>query len=193
MFAVSKDENYDRLILNPTVLNSRMKSTNKFTKTSTPGHMISMIRLLPHEDLVISSDDLSEFYYTFQVSSRRAGRNAIGKRFRGHELRHLQCYSDDLKDQWVYICLGTLAMGDNLAVEIAQQAHFNVVRVHAGAMLDSETMIHRRPIPRGPCYEMLTIDDHIVLQKVPKGVPLDVQETRDRLTAQLSPCHLLPF
>ena len=187
MFAASKDEDYDRLILNPTVLNSRMKSTNKFTKTLTPGHMISMIRLLPHEDLVLSSDDLSEFYYTFQVSSKRAGRNAIGKRFRGHELRHLQCYTDDLKDSWVYICLGTLAMGDNLAVEIAQQAHYNVLRSHAGAMQESEAMIHRRPIiPRGPCYEMLTIDDHIVLQKVLKGVPLETQDTRDRVICERS-------
>ena len=186
MFAVYKDEEYDRLILNPTVLNSRMKTTNKFTKTLTPGHMISMIRLLPHEGLVISSDDLSEFYYTFCVSDKRARRNAIGKRFRGHELQHLQCYSDELKDQFVYVCLGTLAMGDNLAVEVAQQAHFNVLRMHAGALASHEVLMHRRPMPRGPCYEMLTIDDHIVLQKVQRGVPLDAQATRDKVICERS-------
>lgn len=48
MFCVPKDADWDRLILNPTVINSR------------------------DEKLLISSDDLCEFYHTFKVSSARA-------------------------------------------------------------------------------------------------------------------------
>ena len=70
------------------------------------------------------------------------------------------------REQQVYICLATLAMGDTLAVEIAQQSHLQVLRQLAGAMRPPECLQYRQPVPRGPFYELLTIDDHIGLQKV---------------------------
>eukprot|EP00438_Fugacium_kawagutii_P022150 Skav235748 [mRNA] locus=scaffold803:24495:31367:+ [translate_table: standard] len=180
LFSVSKDEEYDRLILNPTVLNSRMKTSNVYTRTLAPGHMIALLRLQPSENLVLSSDDLSEFYYTFRVTEARARRNSIGIPFWGWELAGLSCYSPELHHQKVFIALRTLAMGDNLAVEVAQQAHYNVLRRHADCLRPGEVMQHRRPIPRGPCVELLTIDDHIVLQKVRNDIPLSEQDTRDK-------------
>jgi hypothetical protein len=40
LFAVNKDADYDRLIVNPTVINSRMYgfNDNGYTKTLAPGH-----------------------------------------------------------------------------------------------------------------------------------------------------------
>ena len=67
------------------------------------------------------------------------------------------------------ICLKTLAMGDSLAVEIAQQSHTNVLRKLCGSMLDSETLKYRKPVPRSDFIELLAIDDHIGLQKLPKN------------------------
>ena len=88
MFAVPKDEQYDRLILNPTVVNSRSFAYSNFTRTIAPGYLISMISLAPREQLMISSDDLCEFYYTFVVSEKRAKRNAVGIRFDASEVSH---------------------------------------------------------------------------------------------------------
>ena len=59
MFAVCKDDEFDRLILNPTVVNSRSYPYSRFTKTIAPGYLIALIQLAPDERLVCSSDDLT--------------------------------------------------------------------------------------------------------------------------------------
>ena len=76
-------------------------------------------------------------------------------------LKVFSCYDPQYADQSVYICLRTLAMGDSLAVEIAQQSHFNLLRTIADSMRPDEILQYRHPIPRGPFYELLTIDDYI--------------------------------
>lgn len=171
LFCVPKDAEWDRLKLNPTVINSRCYGYSSYTKTLAPGYLIASIQLHPDENLLISSDDLCEFYYTFKVSARRAQRNAIGLVFHGSELQHLKWFDPALRDSQCYICLGTLAMGDALAVEIAQQSHFNLLRTLAGSMKGDEVLQYRLPCPRGPFYELLTIDDHIGLQRVKRGQP----------------------
>ena len=82
------DPEYERLILNPIVTNSRCYGCNSFTKTLAPGHLAGAIRLRDDEKLAISSDDLCVFYCTFIVSEQRAARNAIGVVFKGKELEH---------------------------------------------------------------------------------------------------------
>ena len=57
-------------------------------------------------------------------------------------------------------------MGDNLAVEIAQQSHANVLKQLCGSMLTQESLRYRRPIPRSPFIELLAIDDHVGIQLV---------------------------
>lgn len=179
IFAVPKDAEFDRLILNPTVVNSRCFSYSAFTKTIAPGYLMSLIRIAPDEDLVVSSDDLCEFYYTFQVSHLRARRNAIGMRFKGSDFEGLHCYDPTLHHKEVFICLSTLAMGDALAVEIAQQSHVNVLRQLAHCMQPHECLLYRQPIPRGPFFELLTIDDHIGLQKIKKDRSEPEKHSRD--------------
>ena len=169
MFAVPKDADWGKLILNPTVINSRPYPYSVFTKTLAPGYLMCQIQLADSERLLISSDDLCEFYYTFKVSLNRSKRNAIGVKFAGHELRHLECFPAALLREDCYLCLGTLAMGDALAVEVAQQSHYNLLQKLAGCMLPQETLQYRKPCPRGPVFELLTIDDHIGLQRVPRG------------------------
>lgn len=166
MFCVPKDADWDRLILNPTVINSRCYGYSSFTKTLAPGYLIAAIQLPRDEKLLISSDDLCEFYYTFKVSSARAKWNAIGIKFHGSELAHLKCFNPGLANTDCFVCLGTLAMGDALAVEIAQQSHMNLLRTLAGSMRPDEALQYRLPCPRGPFFELLTIDDHIGLQRV---------------------------
>ena len=113
-----------------------------------------------------SADDLSDYYYTFVVSSERSKRNAIRMEFSLDEISHFKCFSESLGQGPFAICLKTLAMGDNLAVEIAQSAHTNVLRQLAGSMLEHETLRYRYPCPRTDFVELLAIDDHIGIQKL---------------------------
>lgn len=167
LFAVSKDSQFDRLIINPQNLNGRMWTVSESTKSLAPGCMLGLLHLEPGEVYRFSADDLSDFYYTFKVSENRSHRNAFRVKFEPHELKHLKCFTEDLnKHRHLLLCLSTLAMGDNLAVEIAQQSHCNVLKFLCGSMKDDETLKYRCPVPRSRFIELLAIDDHVGLQKL---------------------------
>ena len=57
-------------------------------------------------------------------------------------------------------------MGDSLAVEVAQQAHSNVLSTLCHSMRPKEVIRYRHPISRTPFVEMLAIDDHVGIQKI---------------------------
>ena len=167
LFSVPKDATFDRLIVNPTVINSRMFKVSDATKSLAPGAMLGLLSLENHEFWRFCADDPTDFYFTFQVSSARASRNAIRMKFHSSEVSHFKSYTPKLDGCEVLICLATLAMGDSLAVEVAQQSHANVLRKLCGAMKDSEVVKYRAPCPRGNFVELLAIDDHVGLQKLP--------------------------
>ena len=48
LFAVPKDENYDRLILNPVVINSRMHTLNTYTRQLGHGSQLCLLHI-PHD------------------------------------------------------------------------------------------------------------------------------------------------
>ena len=165
LFAVPKDENFDRLIINPTVLNSRMMPYSNFTRKLAPGVLLGLLSLNPNESFRFCADDLSDFYYTFKVSRARAKRNCIGTVVYSREVQNLKCFDSNVRGPF-YPALATLAMGDSHAVEIAQGSHFSLLQLRAGCMRDSETLQYRKPIPRGDFFELLAIDDHIGVQRV---------------------------
>ena len=179
IFCVPKDSSHDRLIVNPKTINSRMHSISRSTKDLAPGSMLGLLHLEDHEAWRFSADDLTDFYYTFQVSNIRAKRNAFRMIFDADELRHFKSWDPSLSGLKVLVCLKTLAMGDSLAVEIAQQSHTNVLKKLCGAMLDSETLKYRHPVPRGDFVELLAIDDHIGLQKISKNMVSSTPSLRD--------------
>ena len=184
IFCVAKDADFDRLIINPKTINSRMWTISDYTRELTPGCMLGLLRLDPHEIFRFSADDLSDFYYTFKVPEKRSIRNAFRMVFPSSELSHLQCYTSDLDGHDVLVCLATLAMGDNLAVEIAQQAHTNVLRQLCGSMLQSEVLKYRSPIPRSDFFELLAIDDHIGIQRLDTRIHTIDSPLRDSLVFQ---------
>ena len=164
MFAVPKDENFDRLILNPQTVNSRMQKFAHYTKQLAPGSMFSLLWLQGGQMLRISADDLAEMYYTFKIPACRAKRNSIGLLFEAHELRHLSCYDPHVHVGKCVVALNALAMGDSWAVEFAQQSHHNVLRFLAGCMLEHQRVAYRKPFPRSSFAEWLSIDDHVGVQ-----------------------------
>ena len=167
LFCVGKDSKHDRLIINPVTINSRMHSISRSTKELAPGCLLTMLHLEPHEMYRFNADDLSDYYYTFMVSPERAVRNSLRLKVTPDEVSHFKCFDESLKNQPLLICLRTLAMGDNLAVEIAQQAHANVLKYLVGSMLPHEVLRYRYPIPRSDFIELLAIDDHVGIQKTP--------------------------
>ena len=165
LFAVPKDENFDRLIINPTVLNSRTMPYSNFTRKLAPGVLLGLLSLKPDESFRYCADDLSDFYYTFKVSRARAKRNCIGTVVHRSDVKSLSCFDNNSAGPF-YPALATLAMGDSHAVEIAQGSHFSLLQLRAGCMRESETLQYRKPVPRGDFFELLAIDDHIGVQRV---------------------------
>ena len=161
-----KDPDFDRLIINPKVINSRMHSISDFTRSLAPGAMLGLLHLNPDDIYRFSADDLTDFYYTFKVTGARAFRNAIRCVFSREEVEHLSCFDRSVSHSHYLIALKTLAMGDSLAVEIAQQAHYNVLKRLCGAMRAGEVLKYRHPCPRGDFIELLAIDDHVGVQRL---------------------------
>ena len=166
IFAVPKDSQWDRLILNPQTANGRLQQFSHFTKELAPGSMFCLLRLEPHQMVRISADDLAEMYYTIKVPEARAKRNSVGCLFDADELAHLQCFNRFRHHGPCVIALSALAMGDSWAVEFAQQSHHNVLRFLAGSMLEHQRVAYRKPFPRSSFLEWLAIDDHIGVQVV---------------------------
>jgi hypothetical protein len=134
LFAVSKDSSFDRLIINPTVANHRSYTCNSFTRTLAPGWLLSLLHLEPEDCFRYSAEDLTDFYYTFQVSEQRCYRNRIRLVYDARELQSFSCAPAPDAGPCV-LALNSLAMGDNIAVEVAQQAHTNLLRALCGALL----------------------------------------------------------
>ena len=179
MFAVAKSAANDRLIVNPVVANSRSYTLTNFAKTLTPGSMLALLHLRPHEVFRYQADDLSDYYYTYQISSLRAKKNSVRCLFDPSELEHLAASKRVHMCGKQMISLNTMAMGDSLSVEVGQAAHYGVLRELAGALAPSQTLLYRHPVPRSATIEMLAIDDHIALQKVDRADLAREPELRD--------------
>lgn len=169
LFCVPKDDRYDRLIINPKTINSRMVSLSHSTKELAPGSMLGLLSLGPGFAFRFNADDLTDFYYTFKVTPERAERNALRFVFPSHDLQHLRTYRKEFDGCSLLVCLRSLAMGDSLAVEVAQQSHHQVLHRLCGSMLRHESLRYRFPVPRSDFIELLAIDDHVGIQRVTWG------------------------
>ena len=186
LFAIPKDREFDRLIIDPTTINSRCQGYSNFTRLLAPGALLTQLHLDDGEVARFSADDLTEIYYTYVVSDERSKRNALRMKFDASEVRHFKAFQPGLHVGSVFLCLATLGMGDQLSVEVAQQSHWNVLAFRAGAMLPGELLAYRRPFPRTATVEMLAIDDHVVCQKLSASEAASEQPKRDTLIFERS-------
>ena len=179
IFCVPKDSSHDRLIINPKTINSRMTSVSEATKELAPGCMLTLLHLPRGKAFRFQADDLSDFYYTFRVPRARAKRNAFRLVLGWDEVKHLRCAEPHLEGSPVLVCLQTLAMGDSLAVELAQESHRNVLQRFCGSMIAHETLRYRHPVPRSDFIELLAIDDHVGIQQLDISEITSNPEKRD--------------
>ena len=181
LFCVNKDADYDRMIVNPTVVNGRMFGLSDASKGLSPGWLLGSLHLDSGVGLRFHAADLSDFYHSFQISHPRSFRNRVRARFKADELRGLTAFREGLEEP-LAIGLRTLAKGDSLAVEVAQSAHTGLLQSLCGSMREGEVLKYREPVPRGSFIEALSIDDHICLQKLPLGALHSSPDARDATT-----------
>ena len=91
-FCIPKNTDFDRLILNPTVVNSRCCKYANFTRYLAPGSLACGIHLESGEYLRMCCDDLTDMYYTFAVPHARAKRNSLNMPFQPHEISHFSAF-----------------------------------------------------------------------------------------------------
>eukprot|EP00971_Amphidinium_carterae_P347781 6489968-Amphidinium_carterae.1 len=172
LFSVYKDELRDRQIVNPIPENSRCFQVAEDTKGLSHGCMLGQIVLAHDEDLVVCASDLSDCYHTFVIPESHSRHNHIQGIFRPEQVAHLSAFRPEHEHcQFLVGCFRALPMGKAYAVEMTQHAHRRVLE-KCGLMRPSERLRYRSPIPRGPVYELLVIDDLGILSKEPKGQPV---------------------
>ena len=164
-FGVPKDADSERFIINPMAVNSTMRRVSRWCSSLSPGALLCSLVLRPGRGVLINSDDLRDFYHSFAVNPVRARRNAFNVVFPASTFEGFAAWRPELAGLDVVPCLNTLGMGDSLAVEIAQASHLGLLRA-CGAGRPEHFVRYGAPFPRGPLYELLAIDDHVVLEDV---------------------------
>jgi len=164
LFAVVKDLERDRLIMDSRPANSREIGLNHWCGSLANASMLGQICLAEGEELCMSGEDVKDFFYQFVVSRKRAARNSLVGKLTSAELKHL-FPSLEIPREGGYVGLSTMAMGDLCAVEFAQSSHLGVV-LQCGGIHPCELLRLRSPMPRGPFMGGIVIDDLVLLERV---------------------------
>ena len=177
VFAVRKDEESDRSILNRQRRNAIEERVDGVTATFPHGSQIAEITLEDNERLRVSADDLPDFYHTLGVSQERALSNVFGpwlsaEQARARCPRAWAALAEEARERaeetdCVASLWGALPMGDGNAVSFSQEAHANILSA-GGCMRPEDLLVYLRPPPVGDVAEGLMVDDHVVLGRVPR-------------------------
>ena len=189
LFSVIKDLERDRLIILDARPGNVLQTPRDFwTGSLGTAEAVCDIILQPWESLRISSADLKDYFYQFQISEQRLARNLLTGCLSLHEAslvfdRNMAPWADHRGR--VYVGLNTLAMGDCSACEFAQGAHLGLL-ARSGVVAPHELLALHRPPPRGLLSIGVVIDDLVILERVLRGIfashtPHYVSEGRKRL------------
>ena len=120
LFTVPKDLSVDRLILDARPANVLQQAPQRYVMGMASAASLIHITLEDHEKLLMSGDDLSNFFYTFKASPERITRNFLDWKIPVGAVQHMKSFPSHLQSEpYVYACLATLAMGDSAACEYA--------------------------------------------------------------------------
>jgi hypothetical protein len=166
LFCVPKNLNVDRLILDGRPANLLQHPGNRFIMTMGSCTALLGIHLRDDEQLMMSGDDLSNFFYTFKVNYDRCTRNYLEWRVPTYLVCDMHGFPPALSGEpYVYACLNTLAMGDSAACDYAQTSHI-AMGLQCGAFDDANILTMHGRVPRANCLAGIIIDDFILLEKV---------------------------
>ena len=164
LFAVPKDLDRDRLILDARPPNTMERVLNKWTKTMASGTCLCQLEIEPTEVLIMSGRDVRDYFYQFVVSAERARRNVLAGKLSASDLSFI--FGRPIPEDG-YVGLNTLAMGDCNACEYAQSSHLQLLLASGGAVWEELLMMHSPP-PRSLLSIGVVIDDLVCLERVCK-------------------------
>ena len=169
LFSVVKNAQKDRLILDARPRNCLELPVERWIGSLASAEALCSL-VLPHgHEFRASSNDLRDFYYFFSVGGARAARNVFAGAVRTQDLKGMNALTLELSAlPYVYGSLSSLAMGDLQAVAIAQTCHVGMGIQHH-VFRPGQLLSGRGPIPRGPNYTGIVIDDFVSISAVPVG------------------------
>ena len=166
LFCVAKDLDTDRLILDARPANLLQNPPNKFILSMASSQSLLGLFLEDDQKLLMTGDDLSNFFYTFSVSKQRATKNFLEWLVPTSSVKDFASFPSELSGEpYVVACLCTLAMGDGAACEFAQTSHL-AMGLQSGALSRESLLTMHGAIPRGDFFAGIIIDDLIFLEKV---------------------------
>ena len=165
LFAVHKDENKDRMVLDGRPANLLDKGQSKWCAAMASASALAGICLEDNRVLIGSGEDLKDYFYQFMVNPERTSRNVLACDLCEAEAKEI--FGQEL--QWhafpMQVGLSTLAMGDKCACEFAQCAHIALCLQHDVCQID-EIISLRGAIPRGLLQVSIIVDDLVILEQV---------------------------
>ena len=162
LFAVPKDLEKDRLILDARPPNTAEPVLSTWTSTMSSATALCGLELEPEQTLLMSGRDIRDFFYQFTVSKQRCRRNVLAGLLSPD---HLSFIFDRRFKKPGYVGLSTLAMDDCNACEYAQGAHLKLI-LECGGALPSEVIQMKLPYPRNFFTVGVVIDDLVCFEKV---------------------------
>ena len=191
MFPVPKSAERDRLVSNRRPRNAHERSIGAAAELFPHGSMLTELLVGARARIRGSGDDLPDFYHTIRVSRERARSNAFGRRLRFRDVAHLaaarrlRASHPEIDDNtFVRACQSTLPMGDKNATDFGELAHLGVLDA-GGALRDDALVSYRSAPPRGNLWQLVMIDDHIVIQVYEPGATGDAARPRAILPSKL--------
>eukprot|EP00435_Cladocopium_sp_Y103_P073431 s469_g43.t1 len=196
LFAVSKDLERDRLILDSRGANLLETPPNRWIRSLASAESLNRIVLEDDEVLQSSGNDLRDFYYFFEATRSRSRRNVLVGGMNPKEIQHLHAVKEaHLSSPCVFGSLSTLAMGDCQAVELAQSCHLGLGLQHD--VLSADNLITMcKPLPREGTMVGIVIDDFVAMSKVKRGqqkvAPSEGAQLSDKMQAAYEEVGLMP-
>lgn len=166
LFCVPKNTTTDRLILDGRPANLLQTPPGKFILSMASASTLCGMYLSKGEKLLMSGDDLSNFFYTFKVNDERVSRNFLHWKIPVDIAKTFKSFPERLQEEdFVYACLCTLAMGDSAACDYAQTAHLSM-GLQAGCFTPEQLITLHGRVPRNNLVAGIIIDDFILLERV---------------------------
>ena len=180
LFAVGKNLDFDRLIMDCRPANGREVGLNHWTGVMASSTVLSQIELADDEDLRLSGEDVQDYFYQFRISNDRGIRNALVGLMSEAELKEI--FGDQLGFSGPgFVSLNTMAMGDICACEFAQCSHLSVL-LSSGQLSPEELIIMSSPLPRSLLSIGIVIDDLVLLERVLKNSKAECSQASKRLS-----------
>ena len=165
MFAVNKDAEHDRLVLDSRASNMLDPGQSVWSQAMASATALAGIYLRDDNVLTASGEDLKDYFYQFVVSEERIEKNILCTKLSQREAAYVFEQHFRAEQCPLSIGLSTLAMGDICAVEFAQCSHLALC-LRSNVMKVEEIITLKGSIPRGMLHTGIIVDDLIILEQM---------------------------